>query len=158
MKKLILILMLLTSSSFAEAKQFGLGAILFGPTGLSTNYYFNRTTSLDTAWSWSLNDDDQTLYIHSTYLFHKPKLLKLGTLPAIDFHYGGGARLIVWDDRPGKHDKHDDETAIGVRGAVGLNYLFKPAIQVFGELSLTMDLIPETDADIDLGIGARFYF
>ncbi len=154
--KLVLIAIVLFSGA-AQAKQFGLGLILFGPTGLSTNYFIDRNTSIDTAWSWSLNDDDQNLYVHSTYLIHKPRLLKLDRT-AIDVHFGGGLRLISWDDRPGKRDKHDDETYIGLRGAGGLNYTFNGTIEIFGELSLTMDVIPDTDADLDLGIGARFYF
>ena len=147
------------SSAFAQStsRPLGLGLILFGPTGFSTNYYLTRNTSFDTAWSWSMNDDDQNLYVHGTYLFHRPDMLQIDRV-ALDVHFGGGLRIISWDDRPGRHRKHDDDTYIGVRGAAGTSYVFNPAIQVFGELSLTMDLIPETDADLDLALGARFYF
>lgn len=150
-------ILFLSALSKAQAKDFGLGIILMGPTGVSTNYFFEKNKSIDTALSWDLNDDDQTFYLHSTYLLHKPKLIKIDRA-ALDLHFGGGARLISWDDRPGKHDKHDDELYLGLRAACGLSYTFERAIEIFSELSLTMDMIPDTDADVDFGIGARYYF
>jgi hypothetical protein len=49
--------------------------------------------------------------------------------------------------------------SLGIRGVGGLDYTFRsPNIEVFAELSLTMDIVPSTTADIDLGLGGRFYF
>ncbi|MEK6555551.1 MAG: hypothetical protein AABZ31_09950 [Bdellovibrionota bacterium] len=156
-KKYLGLMGLVLFASAAQAKQLGVGLILISPTGLSTNYFLDKNTSIDTAWAWSMNDDDQNLYVHATYLFHRPRLIKLDRT-ALDVHFGGGLRMISWDDRPGRNKKHDDETYLGLRGAMGLSYTFKPSVEVFSEVSMTMDVIPETDADVDIAIGARFYF
>lgn len=154
--KLLLLLAVLFIVPAASAKDFGLGIILFGPTGISTNYFLDSDNSIDGALSWSLNDGDQNIYLHSTYLWHKPRLLRLDKV-ALDVYFGGGGRLISWDDPPG--EERDPETHFGVRGVAGIGHTFKnPCIELFGEISMTMDVIPETDADLDLGLGARFYF
>lgn len=140
----------------ALANPVGAGIILFGPTGFTANYFLNKQHSIDAALSWSLNDDDQNFYIHSTYLWHRRNALKVDSVQ-LHVYYGGGGRLISWEDKPGK--SRDSETRLGVRGAGGLRYIFKRTrLETFGEASLTMDVIPETDADLDFGLGLRYYF
>lgn len=126
------------------------------PTGISGAYVLNPKNTIDAAFSWDLNNDDQNFYLHSTYLWHQRDFLKLDKV-RLSTYFGGGGRLISWEDPPGK-DK-DTQFRAGARGVLGLNYYFKkPKIEVFGEVSLTLDLIPNTASDLDLGIGARFYF
>ena len=68
---------------------------------------------------------------------------------------GCGAAVCISD----KYNDNDGDTFVGIRGAIGLGHTFKdPAIEVFSELSVTMDVVPETDADIDVALGARYYF
>lgn len=147
--------------SVSHAGNFGLGGILFSPTGVSLNYYFDPEHSIDGAASTGLNDSDQNLYLHSTYLWHNPGLIKISRA-SFDLFYGVGARIISWDeDHPKNKNKDDykDETYIGPRGSIGAGYYFaKPRLQVFGELSLTVDVIPETEADVDVAAGVRYYF
>lgn len=140
----------------SHAKSLGAGIILFGPTGPSANYFLNQNHSIDAALSWSLNNDNQNLYLHSTYLWHNRDLLKVDNVK-LDAFFGAGVRMVSWRDPPGK--RSDSETRLGMRGVAGTGYTFKnPAIEVFGELSLVMDVVPETDIDLGLGIGARYYF
>lgn len=159
MKKLIFLITITFSilvSFTAYAGPFGLGVILFGPTGLSSNFQLDQNHSIDSALAWSLNDDDQNFYLHATYLWNYKGLLKIDKIQ-LDHYWGVGGRVISWDNPPGKD--RDPETRVGLRGAAGIDYTFRPPnIEVFGELSLTMDVIPETDADLALGIGARYYF
>jgi hypothetical protein len=156
-KLLFFIFILQTSqTSFAQSKNLGLGVILFSPTGISGNYKLSQNKSIDAAAAWSLNDSDQNLYLHSTYLWHKPGAIKIEKFKA-NAYYGAGARLISWDNPPSK--SRDSEIRLGARGVLGANYLFQePAIETFAELSMTVELIPDTDVDLDLGLGVRIYF
>lgn len=140
----------------ASAKPLGVGVILFGPTGFSANYFLSSGNSVDAALSWSLNDDDQNFYLHSTYLWHKRNFFHLDKVP-LHAYYGIGGRLISWEDPPGK--ERDSEFRAGIRGAGGIRHVFsKTRIEAFGEISLNMDVVPETDADLKVGLGGRYYF
>ncbi len=47
----------------------------------------------------------------------------------------------------------------GVRIPVGLKYyLAKQSIDLFVEIVPVLDIVPDTDFDVDAAIGARFYF
>ena len=146
----------LLSSSMAFAGATGLGLILLSPTGVSLNKYVGPQRSIDAAMAWSLNDDDQSLYAHTTYLLHQKGFFEIDKTK-IDTYYGGGLRLISWDNPPGKKTK--SETHLGLRGVGGVAYIFRSSrIQIFSEVSLTMDVVPDTDADLGVGLGARYYF
>lgn len=150
------IFLTLLFSKTVFAGNLGLGVILFGPTGFSGNYFIQKSNSIDAAFSWDLNDNDQDIYIHGTYLWHRRDLIKVDQQP-FDLFFGFGGRIVDWNDPPGKD--RDSETRLGLRGSGGVGYTFqKPRIELFGELSLTMDVIPETDADVDFALGGRFYF
>jgi len=145
-----------TGFSGHASKPFGLGVILFGPTGFSGNYFLNYKYSIDGALAWGIGDRYQSIYLHSTFLYHNRNLLKISN-SKLDVYFGGGPRVVSWSDYPGR--KRKEATQLGIRGALGTGYEFKdPSIEVFGELSLTMNVVPETDADIDIGLGARYYF
>ena len=48
---------------------------------------------------------------------------------------------------------------LGVRFPVGIAYLFDGApVDVFLEVVPTLNLIPDTDVDLDAAIGARYWF
>ncbi len=142
----------------AQAKELGLGIIIFGPTGFSTNYFLDRKSSIDGAISWSLNNEYQDFYFHSTYLWHKPNSIKLDKLK-LNAYFGIGGRMISWDHPRGRRGESVSKTEVGARGVVGTSHTFRsPSIEVFGELSLTMNVIPETNSDFDIAFGARYYF
>lgn len=154
---LILAVGIFVSQEASAAGPFGLGLIVGEPTGISAKMYLSKANAIDGAVAWSLGDND-SFHLHSNYLWHKPRAFVLDGVQ-IDWFYGIGVRVITWD----KNDKHwqdrDEDFAIGPRVPVGLNYTFSEVpIEVFGEIALALDLIPDTDVDLDLGIGARFYF
>ena len=65
-----------------------------------------------------------------------------------------GGRLYVAD-----HKNHKDEIFFGPRAPIGINYYLKdPAVEFFGELSAILNITPETEADLDFSIGARYWF
>lgn len=149
------------STLFAQvafAGDFGLGVVLGNPTGLSAKKYLSNGNSVDAALAWSLANDS-SIHFHSDYLWSKKSALVLDG-SALDVFYGVGGRLVSWSNRY-RSRFHDNYHAfdLGIRAPVGLNYNFKnPDVEVFGELAVVLDLLPATDAELDVGIGARFYF
>jgi hypothetical protein len=72
----------------------------------------------------------------------------------IDLYYGLGVRMIAVN-----RGSQDGKIAIGPRAPLGLIYNFNdPNVEIFGELSLALDLTPKTDVDLDVGIGVRIRF
>ena len=146
------ILIIITSLSFQTTKaqtstekgQLGLGVIIGEPTGLSLKYWNGSKNAFDLGVAWSLQGND-AISIHGDYLFHHWLNVKEGKLA---IHYGVGARGIFADD-----------SAIGLRIPVGLNYLLESApLGFFIEIAPIIDIIPSTEADGSSGIGVRYYF
>jgi len=151
MKKIIFALSLLTlslstPSAFAKGP-FGLGGIIGDPSGLSAKYYLNDTHAIDAAAAWSLGDSD-AFGIHADYLIHVPAMVRIDNA-VFPMHYGIGAILFL--------SKHAN--GFGVRAPIGLNYNFESQpIDLFLEIAGILALAPETDFDIQLALGARYYF
>lgn len=131
---------------------FGLGLVIGDPTGLSAAYRISGDRSIDAAIAWNFGRYPG-FEMHGDYLWHRADIFQAGKF-GMDLHYGIGARLISIDDR-----NQRDRTYFGPRLPVGLSSNFnQPALEVFAELALVMNLIPGTSADFDFGIGARIYF
>lgn len=133
--------------SAAEQSGFGAGIIIGEPTGISLKY-----NNFAAGIAWSIDD---YFHVHCDYWFHQAGLVK-----QLDWFIGGGVKIKAFDD----HDEgrnHDDDhhsTAIGVRVPVGLQYFVVPKVEIFGEIVPGIYLFPDTDFDMDGGIGARYYF
>jgi hypothetical protein len=148
---ILLIFMFLGPSAWAHGP-FGLGVIIGDPTGISGKDYLNKERAVDGALGWSSGG----FHLHGDYLIHKPNVFQIDRYP-VNLYYGLGARFISWKDNRPHHE--DDKSSFGPRAPVGLNLNFNdPAIEVFVELALVLEVIPSTDADVDFGIGGRFYF
>jgi hypothetical protein len=78
----------------------------------------------------------------------------------VDWYVGAGLKLRFFDDH--NRDRHDDNDGdflgIGVRVPLGLEFFIIPEVEIFGELVPGISLFPDTDFDLDGGIGARYYF
>jgi hypothetical protein len=132
----------------AHAGPFGLGMIIGEPTGLSAKLGIGRENAVDGALAWSLDDDDD-VQVHADYLFHNYTLLRVeeGKLP---LYFGIGGRLRLLEDR-------DDR--VGIRFPVGLEYIFASApFEVFVEIAGILDLTPDTDFEVNGGLGVRYTF
>lgn len=153
--KTIIVSLILVFAGTARAEQFGLGVILGNPTGFSANYLLSKNNSIDAALAYDLGDDED-LHIHVDYLWRFPNSLKAENV-FFGWYTGVGAQLRTHEKDHGDHDK--DDTDLGPRAVIGLNHDFqKVPIEVFGEISMTMYIIEETDLDLDFGIGGRYYF
>jgi hypothetical protein len=135
--------------------QLGLGIIIGSPTGLSGNYLLSNTRSIDGALAYDLGHDSN-FHMHSDYLYRYPKSIPFDG-QALGWYWGIGAKFRTHHDDD--HSRHDESFRFGPRGVIGMNYEFgKAPVEIFGEAALCMYLIESTDLDLDLGIGARYYF
>jgi len=132
---------------------FGVGLVLGQPTGLSFNYKRSTERSVDAALAWNFSSNTG-LQVHSDYLWHRPNVFRVESVP-FNLHYGIGGRLLMANSKNNESAK----THFGPRLPVGINTGFnQKAIEAFAELALIVNLIPGTTADFDIGIGARVYF
>jgi len=144
----IIIAMLSTSALAADGKTFGIGVIAGEPTGITGKYMLNENNAIDAGVGWKTSGDSE-FHIYADYLFHIQDLIKVkkGALPV---YVGGGLRYV---DR----DKKDNK--FGIRIPVGLEYLFENvSLGAFAELVPVLNLSPDTDFDLEGGVGIRFYF
>lgn len=161
--KHILILTLLLLAGPASAR-FGLGVMVGEPTGLNAKFGLEGNRALDAGLAWSLQDD-KDMHLHVDYLFHNHSALKgSGLKGKLALYYGIGGRLQLRDDNNNNgnnnnDDEHDGDDRIGVRIPLGISWAPSGTpIDVFLELAPIVDLVPDTDMDINGGLGIRFWF
>jgi hypothetical protein len=144
------------ASTGQAAGNFGAGIIIGSPTGLSFKYDLSKRNSLDAAIAW---DDDVDVHVHASYLWNRARLFALDGA-AVDGYAGVGARIREHDDHYyRRHLDEEEGTHFGIRVPGGLRYMFRdPAVEIFAEIAAIMDLTPDTDLDIDAGIGVRYFF
>ncbi len=164
MKKTVLIvLLLLLCAVVAEARveepkyHFGIGLFLGEPTGLTGKYWLNNKEAYDLTTSFRFGD---YFYLSAAYLYHNYDVFKNMEEPGTAaLYYGGGIRFVADSDH-NYHKHFDDEeydAIFGLRGTVGANYIFpKHPFELFIEFSPIMDIVPGTDLDFSVGLGARF--
>jgi hypothetical protein len=136
------------TGSFVYARgNFGLGLLLFGPSSISMQNYFDANTSIDAALGWDFNRTNG-VYLHSTYLSHMHNQFHIANHP-FDLFYGVGAYI---------HNAQSDSN-FGCRVPIGAAYQVKPIpIEAFGEISANLNLIPKTEVVLMVGLGGRYYF
>jgi hypothetical protein len=150
MKKLIFILLasIFSLQLQARAKDVGVGIVIGDPIGFTGKMWLSNANAVDATIGWSGGH----IHLHGDYLWHNFSLFKIDTAP-FDLFYGVGGRL----NQREKDDK--TRTHLGVRGPVGVRYMFKSAsIETFIELAGVMDFVPDMSFDLDFGIGARYFF
>lgn len=158
---LMLGLVVMASGAKAQsANTLGLGVILGSPTGFTGNYMLSEDRSIDAALAYDL-DDDHDFHIHADYLFRNPESLYLEDF-AMGWYWGPGVKFRSHDHdhhHHGHHHGHDHDYDFGPRVVAGLNHMFdKAPVEIFAESSIYMSVVPDTDSDLDIGIGARYYF
>jgi len=152
MKKRLLILFLLilfaTNALAFERKGFGIGIMAGDPSGLTAKFMMDNTSGIDFAVGWSTSGSDE-YYFSSDYLFHLYDVVKIAELVS-PLYLGGGIRYI---------NREKGENKFGLRIPVGIEFLFlNNRLGAFGEVVPLMDLKPDTEFDMEFGIGIRFFF
>lgn len=123
----------------------GVGFIAGTHSGIDGKIWMGENNALDLALGY--NTFDNWLSLNADYLWHEFNLIRIpkGQMPLF---YGMGLWAAV-----------ANHGAIGVRGVVGLEYLFPSApFDAFVELAPGISVLPSTDFGFDAGIGMRYFF
>jgi hypothetical protein len=146
LKFLCVFLFLINISNAGTSGKFGLGLILGEPTGLSLKAWQSDYIAYDAAFAWSFGENGN-VHIHVDYLLHNYKIIRTAN-SYTPIYYGIGGRI-----------QTKDETALGVRIPVGINFRSRRIpIDIFIEIVPALNIIPSTEFDLEGGIGARYYF
>ena len=135
-----------TANVQSQSSGFGAGIMLGEPTGISLKNWISKTNAWDVGIAWGLGKHN-AFHLHGDYLWHKYNLIKVnkGILP---LYYGVGVRVLFADD-----------SHLGVRGVVGLDYLFDSIpLDVFLELVPIFDVVPGTGLSFNGALGIRYFF
>ncbi|MDB5104795.1 MAG: hypothetical protein JWP91_2484 [Fibrobacteres bacterium] len=150
---------MLSAPAEVQARQggnFGAGFIAGDPSGLSGKLWLSDVNALDFIAGFSIrndnydrnnrNDRNDWLSLNVDYVWHEFGLIQVsqGQMP---LYYGMG----VWTLIP--------YAALGVRGVVGIEYLFPSApLDVFLEIGPGASILPATGVGLSGGLGMRYYF
>lgn len=136
---LFVISLLLGTMNRLEART-GIGIIVGEPTGISIRV--GNFPILGIAWSVV----DNYFHVHCDYWLANKKMDR-----SLYGYYGLGVKLT------GNEKGAADDVQLGARVPFGLRYYVAPRVELFAEVVPGMRVIPDTDFDIDGGIGVRFY-
>lgn len=146
MKKLLVLVFVLSMglSAFSQDHGIGIGVILGNPTGLSAKMWTSERTAVDGAAAWSFLGEGY-IHAHADLLIHSYAIeVSQGALP---LYFGLGGRVRLGND-----------TRIGIRIPLGISYQFEEVpFDAFFEIAPILDLLPETDFDVNGAIGLRYY-
>ncbi len=160
----IFIISCLVTTSAHSDERLGVGVVAGSTTGLSSNYYYDSSKSIDAGLELDLDRSDE-VELFVTHLWHHPDSIKLQDI-YLNWYYGAGVKLehydwddYKFDDRDKPVERDYDYTQFGPRATIGLSYTFKAQpIDVFTQLSGTVFVVEDSDFDTDGVIGLRYYF
>lgn len=142
----VLTAVLACTTAEAQESGFGLGVILGEPTGISGKLWIEDSKAIDGAVAWSF-EKESAVHVHADLLFHSRNIVKV-EMSKLLFYYGMGGRI-----------KFEDDSEVGVRVPLGINYLSSGApLDVFLEIVPLLDLAPSTDFSLNGAIGVRYFF
>jgi hypothetical protein len=155
-----------SATEVGYGRKFGLGIVLGDPTGLSAKYWVGPTNSLDFGLGfygygfydrcWDNRPCNRAGYnsgsFNMDYLWQSNLVRGQAQL---DWHIGAGGR-IVWYGDCGSGPCAD----LKARMPLGLDLMFaNPSfLEVFFEIAPALYVFPRVVADIEGGLGVRFYF
>lgn len=132
----------------AQDKGLGLGLVIGEPTGISGKYWVSEINAFDFGVAYSFFGSDNSFSLHADYLYHLMNAIESEyTLPV---YYGFGARL---------RTNENSKLGLGARGVIGVAlFSERYPLDFFFEIAPVFQLIPETELNFDIGLGARYFF
>lgn len=154
----LFILTILISIHALSAGDLGVGIIIGEPTGLSLKKWIDADRAFDAGIAWSFSGNN-SIHFHADYMVHRFGVLQSLDLPGRSaFYFGLGGRIKLIEDQIEKVGD-DQQVQLGIRVPLGISYKIADApIDLFVEVVPVLDLVPDTDIDLNAAIGARFYF
>lgn len=145
--KAVLAVLFLIFSLGAFAQKTGVGLMLGNPTGVNGKHWLNENQAIDGGLGFSLGKNSD-FSIHSDYLLHSKGAFFFNDVHPLDLYYGIGGRMEFGDD-----------IELGVRVPVGLAHtLEEQNADIFAEVAPILDFIGRTGLELNLAVGARYYF
>jgi hypothetical protein len=150
MKRTQIALALLVPCLFAAqpsaAGDVGLGIRVGEPTGFSGKFWTSTNNAVDVAASWSLHHNED-FQVNGDFVHHDYGVFDVDD-GALGVYYGVGGRMLL-------RDRGDDR--MGLRVPVGLSYFFPSrSVELFAEVAPTVDVVPDTDGEIQGVLGVHF--
>ena len=143
-----LVVLISANAMAAEDDNLGLGVVLGEPTGITAKYVLNDKSAIDAGAGWETSGDDR-IHVYADYLLYVNDLFDVGT-GSLPLYFGAGIRFISIED---------DDDELGIRLPVGIEYIFpKLPVRIFGEIVPVLDLTPDTEIDVDGGVGILYFF
>jgi len=131
-----------------ETKRFGVGVQLGAPLGLTAKYWLDQS---NVGVRGLLGTDFKALTIFADTLYHFKNVASLD-FPAengqLAFYLGAGPEI-----------RFRDRTRLGLRVPFGINNLFaNQQWDAFAEFVPVVRFLPDMGANLDIGLGTRYYF
>jgi hypothetical protein len=124
----------------------GLGLFLGEPTGLDLKLDLQRRSALDIVLGFSTFRDGRADYGHLTYLL--TPVIGHGRSVSVPLRLGIGVAVF---------DTNDTNVAVRAPLEIGLMFHSVP-LELYGEIALFVPFVRNVDAELQGGIGLRFYF
>lgn len=149
MKKLLgavfFLAVLIPSAQAAQAGKLSGGVVIGDPIGPTLKYWMTDTQALDVTIGF---EDDPVFF--ADYLWHSFRLVPQPSGGKVGLYAGVGPWFQVTD--------HGDDK-VAARVPFGINFLMNKApIEFFAELAPVFQFSPDSDSDVDAGVGVRFLF
>ncbi|MGB0651046.1 MAG: hypothetical protein ACPG3U_03865 [Rhodothermales bacterium] len=144
---LLLIAFWFVPASHAQ-DELGVGVILGEPTGLTAKQWLSSEHAVDAAVAWTFSNDTR-IQIHGDYLYHRVHFFNADEYEGrIPFYFGMGGRAIFGEN----------DTTVGARFPLGIGKTLDDApIELFLEIVPILDVVPDTEFDLNGALGVRYY-
>ena len=140
LKRIFIVLLIFFSCNFsvvAATPQWGIGAVIGDPTGLSINYFMNEIQSLHSVLSFDFNGSDELNFASH---FTRWKRFSDTPLNPLRWFYGLAAEIAILDQV--HKGFHDTDVELGPSATLGISYAFESApLEVFLNSNLTLNVI-----------------
>lgn len=154
MKKLLILAALLIPG-LSLGQNLGLGVVIGSPTGLSLKYMLSTRAAFSAHAGWSFIGD-KGIHLTGDYQYLFPMVIETAERKSISDltpYIAAGGRFRFKEDE----ETEESEFHLGLRIGGGAEY-FISRFGIFLEVVPVVNLIPETDFDLEGGIGFLFYF
>jgi hypothetical protein len=149
----ILVPSAVTSSQLPQDEpppQFGLGVILGFPTGITGAYRVQEDQFITTELGIPAQGV-KGIQLQSNYLWKIPKIFPPKNA-FLNLYYGFGVRFIF------ANKTHDDLVQVGPREIFGWTVdILNSSLEIFGELSVTVIVVPRVFMGVGIATGLRYY-